>query len=62
LRDTLGKKISASWRILGNVSSRGDVISGDGVTKVTQNISSFDVLNGTEFQFESLEEGRVVDV
>lgn len=62
MRDTLGKKISASWRILGNVSSRGDVISGDGVTKVTQNISSFDVLNGTEFQFEGLEEGRIVDV
>jgi len=53
---------SSSRRVLGDITSRGNVISGDGVTKVKETVSILDILDFGKGQFSLLEEGRVMDV
>jgi hypothetical protein len=55
-------KIASSRRVLGNLSSRGDVIGGDRVTEVEQAVGRRDVADRSKIIASALEEGRVVDV
>lgn len=53
---------TGSGGVLGNSSSRGNMISGNGITKVQKAISTFDVFDGVRFGLKSLEERRVMDI
>lgn len=60
--DTSSDQISTSRRVLGDVTSGGDVISSDGITERSQAVSVLDVLDFRGVQAHSLEEGRIVDI
>jgi hypothetical protein len=60
--DSALSKEASSRGVLGDLSSGGDVIGGDGVTHVQEAVSVVNVRDGLEFSLGALEEGRVVDV
>jgi len=62
LLDSLLSEVAGSRGVLGDLTGGGDVIGGDGVSKVKEAVGTSDVLNGLEFSLGALEEGRVVDV
>jgi len=60
--NSLGDQVSTSGGVLGDLTSRGDVIGGNEISERAQDISVFDLVGLGEGLFEGLEEGRFVDI
>jgi len=62
LTNTLGDQISTSGRVLLDLTSRGDVISGDEVSERTEDVGILDLFERRKGGAEALEERRIVNV
>jgi hypothetical protein len=62
LGDAAFSEVNGSGRVLSDLTGGGDVIGGDGVTKVEEAVGRGDVLDGVQGVGSVLEERRVVDI
>lgn len=55
-------QVSGSWRVVGNLTGWRDMVGGDGVTQVQEDVSIGDALDWGQTGLDTLEEWWVVDV
>lgn len=60
--NTSGFQVSGGWRVVGNLTSWRDMVGGDGVTQVQEDVSIGDALDWGQTGLDALEERWVVDV
>jgi len=62
LRNAALSEVTGSGGVLSDLTSWGDMISGDGVTHVQEAVSTLEVFDGLKLILSGLEEWKVVDI